>query len=161
MMYSTYKLNKQSGNIQHWRTPFPIWNQSVVPCPVLTVASWPAYKFLKRQIRWKYYWRRQWYPTPVLLPGKSHEWRSLEGYAHGVAKSQTLLSNFTFPFHFHALEKDMATHSSVLTLRIPGSGEPGGLPSMGSHRVGHDWSDLAAAQAVSIIMGIKVPRLWS
>ena len=52
MMYSAYKLNKQGDNIQPWRTPFPIWNQSVVPCPVLTVASWPAYKFLKRQIRW-------------------------------------------------------------------------------------------------------------
>ena len=52
MMYSAYKLNKQGDNIQPWRTPFPIWNQSVVPCPVLTVASWPAYRFLKRQIRW-------------------------------------------------------------------------------------------------------------
>ena len=52
MMYSTYKLNKQGDNIQPWRTPFPIWNTSVVPCPVLTVASWSAYKFLKRQIRW-------------------------------------------------------------------------------------------------------------
>ena len=52
MMYSAYKLNKQGDNIQPWCTPYPIWNQSVVPCPVLTVASWPAYRFLKRQIRW-------------------------------------------------------------------------------------------------------------
>ena len=51
-MYSAYKLNKQGDNIQPWRTPFPIWNQSVVPCPVLTVASWPAKRFLKRQVRW-------------------------------------------------------------------------------------------------------------
>ena len=50
MMYSAWKLNKQGDNIQPWRTPFPIWNQSVVPCPVLTVASWPAYRFLKRQV---------------------------------------------------------------------------------------------------------------
>ena len=57
---------------------------------------------------------------------------------HGVAKSQTRLSNFTFTFHFHTLEKAMATHSSVLAWRIPGTGEPGGLPSVGSHRVGHD-----------------------
>ena len=57
---------------------------------------------------------------------------------HRVAKSQTRLSDFTFTFHFHALEKEMATHSSVLALRIPGMGKPGGLPSMGSHRVGHD-----------------------
>ena len=55
---------------------------------------------------------------------------------HGVAKSQTRLSDFTF--HFHALEKAMASHSNVLAWRIPGTGEPGGLPSMGSHRVGHD-----------------------
>ena len=52
MMYSAYKLNKQGDNIQPWPTAFPIWNQSVVPCPVLTVASWPAYRFLKRQVRW-------------------------------------------------------------------------------------------------------------
>ena len=64
---------------------------------------------------------------------------------HGVARSLTWLSDFTFTFHFHALEKEMATHSSVLVWRIPGMGEPGGLLSMGSHRVGHDWSDLAAA----------------
>ena len=66
----------------------------------------------------------------------------------GVAESQTRLSNFTFTFHFHALEKEMTTHSNVLAWRIPGTGEPGGLPSMGSHRVGHDWSDLAAAAAL-------------
>ena len=57
---------------------------------------------------------------------------------HGVAKSQTRLSDFPFTFHFHALEKEMATHSSVLARRIPGAGEPGGLTSMGLHRVGHD-----------------------
>ena len=57
---------------------------------------------------------------------------------HGVAKSRTRLSDFTFTFHFHALEKEMATHSSALVWRIPGTAEPGGLPSMGSHRIGHD-----------------------
>ena len=57
---------------------------------------------------------------------------------HGVARSWTRLSDFTFPFHFNALEKEIATHSSVLAWRIPGTGEPGGLPSMGSHRIGHD-----------------------
>ena len=62
-------------------------------------------------------------------------WRAA---VHGVVKSPTRLSDFTFTFHFHALEKEMATHSSVLAWRIPGMGEPGGLPSMGSHRVGHD-----------------------
>ena len=72
---------------------------------------------------------------------------------HGVAKSQSQLSDFTFTFHFHALEKEMANNSSVLAWRIPGTGEPGGLPSMGSHRVGHDWSDLAAAAAAE--------KLWN
>ena len=64
---------------------------------------------------------------------------------HGVTRSRTQLSDFTFTFHFHALEKEMAAHSSVLAWRIPGKREPGGLLSMASHRVGHDWSDLAAA----------------
>ena len=67
-------------------------------------------------------------------------------------KSWTQLSDFTFTFHFHALEKETAAHSSVLAWRIPGTGEPGGLLlSMGSHRVGHDWSDLAAAAAAPFI----------
>ena len=132
------------------------------------------------------YWRRQWHPTPVLLPRKSHGRRSLVDYSpwgqeesdrteqlhfhfslsrigegngnplqcsclknprdggawwaaiYGVAQSQTRLSDFTFTFHFHALEKEMTTHSNVLAWRISETGEPGGLPSMGSHRVGHD-----------------------
>ena len=66
---------------------------------------------------------------------------------HGVAGSRTRLRDFTFTFHFHALEKEMATHSSVLAWRIPGTGEHGGLPSTGSHRVGHDSRDLATAAA--------------
>ena len=65
----------------------------------------------------------------------------------GVAKSRTRLSDFTFTFHFLALEKEIATLSSVLAWRIPGTGESGGLPSLGSHKVGHDWSDLVAAAA--------------
>ena len=73
---------------------------------------------------------------------------------HRVAKIRTRLSDFTFSFHFHALEKEMAAHSSVLAWRIPGMGKPGGLPSMGSHRVGHDWSDLAAAAAEPFTNGV-------
>ena len=132
------------------------------------------------------FWRRQWHPTPILLPGKSHGWRSLVGCSpwgrtesdtterihfhfslscigegngnplqcsclenprdagawwaavYGVAQSRARLSEFTFTFHFHALEKEMSTHSSVIAWRIPGMVEPGGLLSMGSHRVGHD-----------------------
>ena len=63
----------------------------------------------------------------------------------GLARSWARLRNFTFTFHFNELEKEMATHSSVLVWRIPGTGEPGGMPSMGLHRVRHDWSDLAVA----------------
>ena len=87
--------------------------------------------------------RRRWHPTPVLLPGKSQGRRSLVGCSPwGLEESDT-----TERLHFHALEKEMATHSSVLAWRIPGMGVPGGLPSMGLHRVGHDWSNLAAAAA--------------
>ena len=193
-----------------------------------------------------FFWRMQWQPIPVFLPGKSHGRRSLVGYSpwdreesdmterlhfhfafpctgkgngnplqhsclenprdrgawwaavYGVAQSWTRLmwlssssmlirlekemathssilacripwteeplgccprgrrvrhnwatSLSLFAFHFHALEKEMATHSSVLAWRIPGTGEPGGLPSLGSHRVGHDWSDLAATAAAA------------
>ena len=69
---------------------------------------------------------------------------------HGVTKSRTRLSDFTFTFHFHALEKEMATHSSVFAWRIPETEGPGGLPSVGSHRVGHDWSDLTEAAAAVV-----------
>ena len=79
---------------------------------------------------------------------------------HGVAKSQTWLSDFTFTFHFHALEKEMATHSSVLAWRVSGTGEPGGLPSMWLHRVGQDWSDLAAAAAAVRLRKKEDTNYW-
>ena len=82
------------------------------------------------------YWRRQWQPTPVLLPGKSHGWRSLVGCSPWGQEESDMTKRLHF--HFHALEKEMATHSSVLAWRISGTGKPGRLPSMGSHRVGHD-----------------------
>ena len=81
-------------------------------------------------------------------PMDGEAWKAV---VHGVMKSRTRLSDVTFTFHFHALEKEMATYSSVLAWRIPGTAGPGGLPSMGSHRVGHDWSDLAAAAAASTL----------
>ena len=120
--------NLISGSSAFFKTSLNIWKFTV------HVLLKPGYIVVCKIIR-----RRQWQPTPVLLPGKSHGWRSLVGCSPwGVAKSGTRLSDFTFIFHFHALEKEMATHSSVLAWRIPGTGEPGGLPSMGSHRVGHD-----------------------
>ena len=104
------------------------------------------------------------YAQTHILPGKGNgtplQYSCLENpkdggawwaTVHGVAKSQTRLSDFAFPFHSHALEKEMATHSSVIAWRIPGMVEPGGLLSTGSHRVGHDWSDLAGAAAHSAL----------
>ena len=79
---------------------------------------------------------------------------------HGVAEGRTWPSDFIFTFHFHALEKEMATHSSVLAWRIPGIGKPGGLPSMGSHRVGHDWSDLAIAIVYYTIHNTIYNYIW-
>ena len=107
--------------------------------------------------------RRQWHPTPVLLPGKSHEWRSLVGYSprgreesntterlHFHFSLRTRLSNFTFTFHFHALEKEMATHFSALAWRIPWREEPGRLQFMWSQRVGQDW-----ATSLSLSLGLE------
>ena len=77
-------------------------------------------------------------PHSSTLAWKPHGRRSLEGCSPWGHKSQTQLRDFTFTFHFHALEKEMASHSRALAWRIPGTGRPGGLLSMGSHRVGHD-----------------------
>ena len=96
---------------------------------------------LKVLASWKR--RRRWHPTTVLLPGKPHGWRNLVGYSPWGRKESDMTE--WLHFHFPALEKEMATHSSVLAWRIPGTGKPAGLPSMGLHRVGHDWSELAAA----------------
>ena len=96
------------------------------------------------------HWRRKWQPTPVFLPGESQGWGSLVSchlWAHTESDTtERLQFHFSlFTFHFYALEKETATHSSVPAWRIPGMGEPSGLPSIGSHRVGHNWSNLAAA----------------
>ena len=117
----------------HWG-----WLVSVAEC------LWPQLG----RLRWlgprTIWWSRKWHPTPVLLPENPMDGGAWSTIVHGVAKSQTRLSDFTFTFHFHALEKEMATHSRILSWRIPGTEEPSGLPSMGSHRVRHNWSNLAA-----------------
>ena len=95
------------------------------------------------------FWRRQCHPTPVLLPGKSHGRRSLVGCSPWGHWGSVTTERLHFHFHFYALEKEITTYSSVLAWRIPGMEEAGGLPSMGLHRVGQDWSDLAAAAAYS------------
>ena len=81
---------------------------------------------------------RQWHPTPVFLPGKSHGRRSLEGCSPWGCEELNTTERLHFHFSLSCMEKEMATHSSVLAWRIPGTAEPGGLPSMGSHRVRHD-----------------------
>ena len=98
-------------------------------------------------------------PTPVLLPGKSHEWRSLVGCSPWGRKELDTTEWLPFHFSLSCIGKEMATHSSVLAWRIPGTGEPAGLLSMGSHRIGHDWSDLAAAAAGQKTVG-SLFSLW-
>ena len=93
--------------------------------------------------------RRQWHPTPVLLPRKSHGRRSLVGCSPWGHYESDTAEQLHFHFSLLCIGEGNATHSSVLAWRIPGTGEPGGLPSIGSHRVGHYWSDLAAAAAAA------------
>jgi len=108
----------------------------LIQIPYLSLPSSPLEKAIAPHssiLAWKIPWTEE--------PGRLHA-------VPGVPKSRTWLSDFTLIFHFHALEKEMATHSSTLALRIPGTGEPGGRPSMGLHRVRHDWRDLGVAVAV-------------
>ena len=85
-----------------------------------------------------FFWRRQWHPLQYSCLENPMDGGAWKAAVHWVAEGRTRLSDFTFTFHSHALEKEMATHSSVLALRIQGMGDPGGLLSVGSHRVGHD-----------------------
>ena len=114
-MYSAYKLNKQGDNIQPWCIPFPIWNQSIVPCLVLTT-SWPSYRFLRRQVRWS--------GIPSL-----EEFFTV--YCDHTIKGFGIVNK--------AEEKAMAPHSSTLAWKIPWMEEPGRIQSMEWLRVGHDW----------------------
>ena len=126
-------------------------------------------EFTQTHVHW---WKRRWHPTPVILAGKSHGQRSLVGCSPWGHEESDQLSDLTFTFHFHALEKEMATYSSVLAWRVPGMGQPGGLPSMGSHRVRHNWSSLAAVAAYlnglvifptffNFSLNLTIRSLWS
>ena len=92
-------------------------------------------------------WRRQWHPTPVLLPGKSHGWSSLVGYSAWGRKESDMTEWLHFHFSLSCIGEGNGNRLQCSCLENPRDGEPGGLPSMGSHRVGHDWGDLAAAAA--------------
>ena len=151
-LYLTYskKSESRSGYFTKYELCYCITSQSTVTLPRHSVfvtmknCYYTCHSSFKCKFVISWLLRKH-----VLLPGKPHGRTSLVGW---VAEGQTRLSDFTFTFHFHALEKEMATHSSVLALRISGMGEPGGLPSMGSHRVGHDWSDLAAAERKHVLI---------
>ena len=115
------------------------WKDNTAGCTKSTHLKFPLLLlFLKEQSTSN--GRRQWQPTPVLLPGEFHGGRSLVGYGHVVTNSRTRLSDFTFTSHFHALEKEMATHSSVLAWRIPGMGR-----LVGGRLWGHTESDTTKA----------------
>ena len=139
-------LSMQTSRQEYWsELPFP--SPGNLPNPGIEPGS-PTWQ--EDSLLVKLNGRTQYSFKPTLLIG------------HGVARSRTWLSDFTFTFHFHALEKEMAIHSSVLAWRIPGTGEPGGLLSMGSHRVRHDWSNLAAAAAPSFLdlISLLIKHLW-
>ena len=119
------------------------------------------YSQSRKMVNLLYIWcsivgRRQRRHTPVLLPGKSHGWRSLVGCSPWGREESSMTERFHFHFSLSCIGEEMATHSSVLAWRIPGTGEPSGLPSMGLHRVGHDWSDLAVA-AVLLTYNLSLP----
>ena len=148
-MYWESTGTQHCAKCQRWRGLCPQWPvASSCPCWPSTVMTCSSPSSLC--------------PSPAMEPeegnGSPLQYSCLENpmdggawwaAVHVVAKSRTRLRDFTFTFHFHALEKEMATHSSVLAWRIPGTEEPGRLLSMGLHRVGHDWSDLAAAAAAT------------
>ena len=115
---------------------------------IVHISAWKfsliALIFLKRYLVFP--WRRQWHPTPVLLPGKSHGWRSLEGCSPWGRWGSGMTEWLHFPFSLSCIGEGNGNPLQCSGLESPRDGEPGGLPSMGSHRVGYDWSDLAAAQ---------------
>ena len=124
---------------------------------ILLIALWGNFEKKKKkknnvciekfEVNYGEAWRRQWHPTPVLLPGKSHGRRSLEGCRPWGRWGSDTTERLHFHFSLSCIGEGNGNPSGVLAWRIQGMGEPGGLPSMGSHRVGHDWSDLAAAAA--------------
>ena len=123
---------------------------------IFNISIWEGLRINTKNQIWKQCSRKQWHPTPVLLLGKSHGRRSLVGCSPwGHEESDT-----TEQPHFHVLEKEMATHSSVIAWKIPWTEEPGGLPSMGSHRVGHHWSDLVVVVVYILVHICVSEKRW-
>ena len=143
----TFHIPMQCFSWQHRTLLSPLDTTTTEHC----FLSWPNYFTLPGAISncpLLFPWRRQWQALQYSCLENPMDGGAWWATVHGVATSRSRLSDFTFTFHFHAMEKEMATHSSVLAWRIPGMAEPGGLLSMGSHRVRHNWSDLAAAAAL-------------
>ena len=131
------------------RTSLPVATPPPHPSRSPQTPNWAACVMQRLPTSWR------WCPTPVLFPGRSHGRRSLVGCSPwGCSESDT-----TEQLHFHTLAKEVATHSSILAWRIPGTAEPGGLPSMGLHRVRHDWSDVAAAAAAAVCLYVNANLL--
>ena len=118
---------------------------------IFNISIWEGLRTNTKNQIWKQCSRKQWHPTPYSCLENPMDRGAWWATVHGVARSQTRLSSFTFTFHFHALEKEMATHSSLLAWRIPWTEKPGRLQSMGSHRVRHDWSDLVVVVVVVVV----------
>ena len=164
-MYSAYKLNKQSNNLQPWHTPLPIWSQSVVPCLVLTVSSWPEYRFLRRQIRWSGIPISKSFPQFIVIDtvkgfsvvdeAEVDAFLELSCFFYDPADignlisgsfafSKSSLNNWTFwslawrILSNLIMEEEMATHPGILSWENSQTEEPGGLQSMKSQRVRHD-----------------------
>ena len=129
---------RQKDSCLHWATGCRPWSSTVV-----LFIHWASPVFLPGEGNGT--------PLQYCCPENPMDGGAWWAAVHGVAKSQTRLSDFTFTFHFHAFEKEMATRSNVLAWRIPWTEKPGRLQSMGSHRVGHDWSDLA----------VFLPVMWA
>ena len=141
-IYNTFSII-----IKAFKTPM-IFGTSLLLMLISCLSCSSVTTFYSHQYR-----RRRWHPLQCSCLENPMDGGARWAAVHGVAGSQTRLSDFIFTFSSHALEKEMATHSSVLAWRITGTGEPSGMPSMGSHRVRHDWSNLAAAAAAGLESG--------
>ena len=138
-----------------------LWGIWVLVCTQgFAWALWASLVGMGFYSKYDFYWRRQWQPTPVLLPGKSQGWRSLVGCSPWGREESDTNERLHFHFSLSCTGEGNGNPLQCSCLEIPGTGHPGGLPSMGSHRVGHDWSNLAAVAAVIFIRASLCPWMW-
>ena len=154
---SIFTLNSVISFLKPVRPGVSIWVLDIQHGPAWSLAQLQAGRMGTHGVLFLYYGEGNGTPLQSSCLENPMDGGAWWAAVPGVAKSWTRLNDFTFSFHFHALEKEMAAHSSVLAWRIPGTAEPGGLLFMGSHRVGHDWSDLAAAAS---LIGVSTKCPW-